>query len=52
MSRSANGTAYCLDGHPEHPAVVLIHGLGLNQAMWRDCVPSLADQFEVITYDL
>ena len=52
MSRSANGTAYWLDGLAERPAIVLIHGLGLNQAMWRDCVPSLADHFQVISYDL
>lgn len=50
--RTPDGTAYRARG-PEHaPAVVLIHGLGLNQAVWQWMVPALADRFHVITYDL
>ena len=43
-------TAYELKG--EGPNVVLIHGLGLNRAMWQWQVPALAAEFTVLTYDL
>ncbi|WP_282610300.1 alpha/beta fold hydrolase [Pelagibius sp. Alg239-R121] len=32
--------------------VVLIHGLGLNKAMWQWQVPVLAQSYRVLTYDL
>ena len=32
--------------------VVLVHGLGLNQAMWQHQVTELANHFCVLTYDL
>lgn len=34
------------------PPLVLIHGLGLSQAMWREQVPALCLDRQVITYDL
>ncbi len=56
--RIADGTACKLYG-PEAeskkttlPPLVLIHGLGLNQAMWREQVPAFCLDRQVITYDL
>ncbi|MBL8584567.1 MAG: alpha/beta fold hydrolase, partial [Rhizobiaceae bacterium] len=51
-SRTLDGSAYAVAGPERAPAVVLIHGLGLNQAVWQWMVPALADRFRVITYDL
>lgn len=34
------------------PAVVLIHGLGLNQEVWQWMIPALADRYDVLVYDL
>jgi pimeloyl-ACP methyl ester carboxylesterase len=51
MTRTtAGGTAYELSGRG--PAVVLIHGMGLNRAMWQWLVPALTPRFLVLTYDL
>ena len=36
----------------EGKPVVLLHGVGLDQAMWERQVPALADRHRVITYDL
>jgi len=36
----------------EKATIVLIHGLGLNQAMWRHQLEALAVNFRVVTYDL
>lgn len=47
-----DGTAYDLAGPEGAPVVVLIHGLGLTRATWTDHVPSFADRFRVLTYDL
>jgi pimeloyl-ACP methyl ester carboxylesterase len=46
----AEGTAYELTG--KGPAVVLVHGLGLNRGMWQWQLPALVPHFEVLTYDL
>jgi pimeloyl-ACP methyl ester carboxylesterase len=43
-------TAHDLQG--SGPAVVLIHGLGLNRAMWQWQLPALVPHFTVLTYDL
>jgi len=48
--RTANETAYQLQG--SGPAVALIHGLGLNGAMWQWQLPALTPHFQVLTYDL
>ncbi len=46
-----DGTAYSLAG--EGPATVaLIHGLGLNRAMWQWQHTALAQRYRVLTYDL
>ena len=34
------------------PPVVLIHGFGLNRAMWQWQLPALTPHFSVLTYDL
>lgn len=46
-----HGTAYDLTGPADAPAVVLIHGLGLNRAVWQWLAPDL-HKFRVLTYDL
>ena len=43
-------TAFAEEG--EGPVVVLVHGLGLNQAMWQWQLPALKKGYRVITYDL
>lgn len=43
-------TAYDVFG--TGPAVILVHGLGLNQQMWRWQRDALAQNFKVIQYDL
>ena len=47
---TAGGTAYEMQGRG--PAVVLVHGMGLNRAMWQWLVPALTPRFQVVTYDL
>jgi len=47
---TAGGTAYELCGRG--PAVVLVHGMGLNRAMWQWLIPALTPRFQVLTYDL
>ena len=43
-------TAFELQG--SGPAVALVHGLGLNRAMWQWQLPALIPHFNVLTYDL
>ena len=38
--------------HGEGPPVVLVHGFGLNRAMWQWQLPALTPHFRVLTYDL
>ncbi|MEE8534744.1 MAG: alpha/beta fold hydrolase [Kiloniellales bacterium] len=47
---TAGGTAYELDG--QGPAVVLVHGMGLNRAMWQWLLPALTRRFQVLSFDL
>ena len=49
-SGTAGGTAW--ERHGSGPPVVLIHGFGLNRAMWQWQLPALTPQFSVLTYDL
>ena len=49
--RDACGTAYDLTGPKGAPVVVLVHGLGLNRAVWQWLVPVLATRFRVVSYD-
>ena len=52
MPIAANGTAYDVAGDKANPAVVLIHGLGINRQMWREFVPALTQRYYVLSYDL
>ncbi len=47
---TAAGTAYELRG--QGPAVVLVHGMGLNRAMWQWLLPALTPRFRVLSFDL
>ena len=48
--RTDEGTAWEL--HGGGPAVAMIHGFGLNRAMWQWQLPALTPHFSVLTYDL
>ncbi len=48
--RDAGETAW--ERHGSGPPVALVHGFGLNRAMWRWQLPALAPYFSVLTYDL
>lgn len=43
-------TAYERQGRG--PTLALVHGLGLNRAMWQWQLPALVPHFDVLTYDL
>lgn len=54
ITQTADGTVCQLFG-PDTTSVlplVLIHGFGLNRAMWREQTPTLSHDRQVITYDL
>ncbi|GGS64467.1 alpha/beta hydrolase [Streptomyces griseoviridis] len=38
-------------GRPDGPVVVLAHGFGCDQNMWRLTVPALADRYRVVLFD-
>ncbi|MFE9999696.1 alpha/beta fold hydrolase [Streptomyces avermitilis] len=38
-------------GRPDGPVVLLAHGFGCDQNMWRLVVPALADDFRVVLFD-
>lgn len=33
-------------------ALIFIHGFGCDQSMWRQVAPDLAEEFQIVTYDL
>jgi len=49
---ASDGTRYEQSSAAGLPAVVLIHGLGLNRQMWQWQTPAVASHYRVITYDL
>ena len=49
-TQDSQATAFELQG--SGPAVALVHGLGLNRAMWQWQLPALIPHFNVLTYDL
>ncbi|MEU0674694.1 alpha/beta hydrolase [Streptomyces sp. NPDC006172] len=40
-----------ITGNPEGPVVVLAHGFGCDQNMWRLTVPALAEDYRVVLFD-
>jgi sigma-B regulation protein RsbQ len=40
-----------ITGTPDGPVVVLAHGFGCDQNMWRLVVPALAERFRVVLFD-
>ncbi|MEE4546139.1 alpha/beta hydrolase [Streptomyces sp. V4-01] len=38
-------------GNPDGPTVVLAHGFGCDQNMWRLTVPALAEEYRVVLFD-
>lgn len=52
MPRTADGTVVEIAGPADAPAVVMIHGLGLNRDCWQWTIPALADSYRVLSYDL
>lgn len=38
-------------GNPQGPTVVLAHGFGCDQNMWRLTVPALAERYRVVMFD-
>jgi len=38
--------------HGEGPAVVLVHGFGVDRRMWAGQIDALSDHYMVVTYDL
>ncbi len=49
--RSPAGTAFEVHGPVEGPKVVLIHGLGLNRAVWQLTTPALVGRYRVLSHD-
>ncbi len=49
-NKTPAGTCYQVQG--EGQAVVLIHGVGLNQAMWGGQLVGLSSHYQLITYDM
>ena len=39
-------------GDPGRPTVLLVHGYPDNQSVWNEVAAQLADQFQVVTYDV
>ena len=52
MPISPNGTSFSDRGNPDNPAIILIHGLGLNRSTWGDYITPLSRHHRVISYDL
>ncbi len=50
--RTSDGTAFDVSGPEKAPVIALIHGLGMNRKMWQWHVPTLAERYRVVSYDL
>ena len=49
---TGNAAETAWERHGSGPVVTLIHGFGLNRAMWQWQLPALVPYFSVLTYDL
>ncbi len=48
-----NGTRYRItQGEFDKPVIVIVHGVGLNQDMWLSWLPTLSEDYRVLTLDL
>ena len=52
MPNLPDGTAWERHGTRGAPTIVLIHGFGLNRAVWQWMIPALEDRYDIIAYDL
>ncbi len=52
MNRRGGAGESTWELHGSGPAVALVHGFGLNRAMWQWQLPALTPHFSVLTYDL
>lgn len=52
IEKEFNGTLYSEYGKQTDPALIMIHGLGLNKDVWQWMIPALKDKYRVISYDL
>ena len=52
MPTTSSGTAYSLCGPENASVVTLIHGLGVNRLMWEPFETALANQHQVLSYDI
>ncbi|MEM9062317.1 MAG: alpha/beta fold hydrolase [Pseudomonadota bacterium] len=50
--QAPDGTAYEVYGPADAPVLALIHGLGLCRHLWVPHIPALAQNHQVLTYDL
>ena len=50
--RTPDGTSFQRYGDAASPSLILIHGLGLSHHTWDQYIERLAEDYDVITYDL
>ena len=50
--RTKSGTNYEVFGSVKDPAVVFVHGLGLDLNTWEKIAPYFSDDYRVVLYDL
>ena len=50
--RQIKGTVFSEFGEKTAPAIILIHGLGLNKDVWQWQVAELSQHHRVVSYDL
>lgn len=51
-SRRFEGTAFQVHGEGAETAIVLIHGVGMDQRAWQPQLAALSRQHRVVTYDM
>lgn len=51
---AADGSNLSLEAHgpPEAPALVMVHGWGMDASLWRDARRDLAERFRLVMFDL
>jgi pimeloyl-ACP methyl ester carboxylesterase len=51
-SLHGHDVAFRVDGPPDAPVVVLIHGMAGSSATWREVIPTLAEHYRVVAPDM